>query len=333
MIRRNIRSNLQEARVRLNLRLDPRPLDYDPSVQIDERLAPPAVALDVETAEWAPRAPEPVPRPGTVAFVDGAQHIEARVLADDGERLVYGAFASYAVGAAICEQGRVTTRLGAPRRALTLSDGAREDDVELVCGGLRLRYVAAPSSEAGAEAPARELHRLRQDAERDLGHELTEEGVPLVIADGPLRFQRRPKGHVVGVVKTMHTLYVDLPKLGCLAGLRPGERSPVFLIERDRPAYSWFVRLADGGPSDHALSGIVRIETMADGVSLEETIELADLTAGLLPCFAGPPYWDARAPQNLVPIAGLERQLRRTLGDAAFVRRAIETYLMKEVRA
>lgn len=316
--------------MRLNLRLDPRPLEYEASVQIDERLTTPAVDLEVETADWAPRTPAPVSRPDVIAFVDGSQHIEARVLADDGERLVYGAFAAYAVGAAICQRDRVTTRLDPPRRALTLSDGAHEDDVELACGHLRLRYVAAPSAESGPEAPARELHRLRQDAERDLGHQLTEQGVPLVIADGPLRFQRRPKGHVVGVVKTMHTLYVDASRLGCLAALRPGERSPVFLIERDRPTYSWFTRLAAGGPSDHALAGIVRVETMADGVSLEEAIELADLTAGLLPGFAGPPYWDARAPQNLVPIAGLERQLRRTLGDAAFVRRAIEVHLMKE---
>lgn len=315
--------------MRLNLRLDPRPVEYDPSIQVDDRLTSPSVDLEVEASEWSPRRAGHVQRPEVIAFVDGAQHVEARVLADDGERLVYGAFVAYAVGAAVCEPGRVTTRLSPPRRALTLSDGAREDDVDIVWGAVRLHYVASPCAESGAEAPARELHRLRQDAERDLGHELTEEGVPLVIADGPLRFQRRPKGHVVGVVKSMHTLYVDVGRLGCLAALRFGERSPVFLIERDRPAYSWFVRLETGGPSDHALSGIVRVETMADGVSLEEAVELADRTAGLLPAFAGPPYWDARAPQNLVPIAGLERQLRRTLGDPAFVRRAIETYLTR----
>ncbi len=319
--------------MRLNLRLDPRPVEYDPSVQIDDRLTPPSVDLEVETREWSPRRVGRVQRPEVIAFVDGAQHVEARVLADDGERLVYGAFVAYAVGAAICEPGGVTTQLSPPQRALTLSDGAREDDVDIACGAVRLRYVASPCGESGADAPARELHRLRQDAERDLGYELTEAGVPLVIADGPLRFQRRPKGHVVGVVKTMHTLYVDVAKLGCLAALRPGERSPVFLIERDRPVYSWFVRLGTGGPSDHALSGIVRVETMADGVSLEETVELADRTAGLLPAFAGPPYWDARAPQNLVPIAGLERQLRRTLGDPAFVRRAIEAYLTRAASA
>lgn len=316
--------------MRLNLRLDPRPLEYDPSVQVDERLTTPVVDLDVETTTWAPQRPAPVPLPEAVAFVDGAQHIEARVLADDGQRLVYGAFAAFAVGAAVCERGRVETHLEPPRRALTLSDGAREDDVHIPCGGLRLRYVASPTSERGAEAPARELHRLRQDAERDLGQQLTERGIPLVVADGPLRFQRKPRGHVVGVVKTMHTLYVDIARLSCLAELQPGERSPVFRIERDRPAYSWFVRLAAGGPSNHALSGIVRIETMADGVSLDETVELADLTAGLLPTFASPRYWDARAPQNLVPIAGLERQLRRTLGDASFIRRAIEAYLTGE---
>lgn len=319
--------------MRLNLRMDPLPLDYDPVVQVDERLAPPAVDLEVETADWRPRRPDPVAPPDAIAFVDGVQQVEARVLADDGERLVYGAFAAYAVGAALCSLSDVSTRLDRPSRALTLSDGAREDDVDVACGGITLRYVACPSAETGADAPAKEIHRLRQDAERDLGHALADEGVPLVVVDGPLRFQRRPRSHVVGVVKTMHALYVDVPRLACLASLVPGERTPVFLVQRNRPMYSWFVRVGAAGPSDHALSGVVRVETMADGVSLEETIELADLTAGSLPWFAGPSYWDARAPQNLVPIVGLERQLRRTLGDPAFIRRAIEAHLAKEIGA
>ena len=34
-----------------------------------------------------------------------------------------------------------------------------------------------------------------------------------------------------------------------------------------------------------------------------------------LPRFASSPYKDPRAPQNLTPIAGLERKLRGMLGD------------------
>ncbi|MEZ5258575.1 MAG: hypothetical protein R2705_17280 [Ilumatobacteraceae bacterium] len=44
-----------------------------------------------------------------------------------------------------------------------------------------------------------------------------------------------------------------------------------------------------------------------------------DLVSALLPRFASVPHKDRRAPQNLAPIAGLERQLRRRLGDPALL--------------
>jgi hypothetical protein len=42
-----------------------------------------------------------------------------------------------------------------------------------------------------------------------------------------------------------------------------------------------------------------------------------------LPRFASTPYKDPRAPQNLVPIAGLERRLRGMLGDARLLYRTL----------
>jgi hypothetical protein len=42
-----------------------------------------------------------------------------------------------------------------------------------------------------------------------------------------------------------------------------------------------------------------------------------------LPRFASVPYKDPRAPQNLVPIAGLERRLRSLLGDARLLQRSL----------
>ena len=50
---------------------------------------------------------------------------------------------------------------------------------------------------------------------------------------------------------------------------------------------------------------------------------LADQLTARLPRFASRPHKDSRAPQNLYPIAGLERELRRRLGDPAFVERAL----------
>jgi hypothetical protein len=42
-----------------------------------------------------------------------------------------------------------------------------------------------------------------------------------------------------------------------------------------------------------------------------------------LPRFASSAYKDPRAPQNLVPIAGLERRLRGLLGDTRVLHRAL----------
>jgi hypothetical protein len=52
-------------------------------------------------------------------------------------------------------------------------------------------------------------------------------------------------------------------------------------------------------------------------------VRLADQTAAVLPRYASEPHKDQRAPQNLYPIGGLERELRRRLGDPALLYRAL----------
>ncbi len=52
-------------------------------------------------------------------------------------------------------------------------------------------------------------------------------------------------------------------------------------------------------------------------------IALADTTAAVLPRFASEPHKDTRAPQNLYPIGGLERELRHRLGDQALLYRSL----------
>lgn len=69
-------------------------------------------------------------------------------------------------------------------------------------------------------------------------------------------------------------------------------------------------------------SGVVRAECSPD-LPVAEVTRLADLTARLLPPLASAPHKDPRAPQNLVPIGGLERELRRRLGDQHILYRAL----------
>jgi hypothetical protein len=52
-------------------------------------------------------------------------------------------------------------------------------------------------------------------------------------------------------------------------------------------------------------------------------VELADLSQACLGRFASTRYKDPRAPQNLYPISGLERELRRRLGDLRLLYRAL----------
>jgi hypothetical protein len=81
------------------------------------------------------------------------------------------------------------------------------------------------------------------------------------------------------------------------------------------------VRLApiDDG---HTWSGLVRCEASAH-LPLDTVRTIADRAAALLPLVASQAHLDPRAPQNLVPIGALERDLRHRMGDPGLVYRAL----------
>src|SRR5919201_768700 len=72
---------------------------------------------------------------------------------------------------------------------------------------------------------------------------------------------------------------------------------------------------------------------LADGPlalnSYESPTESPDRVTGSLPLYAGRP-WDARTPQNVVPIAALEQWLRHRMGDTRLIRRALMDHLAAE---
>jgi hypothetical protein len=135
----------------------------------------------------------------------------------------------------------------------------------------------------------------------------------------------------VGLIKTLHDLYVsDDGHLQCLRDLRRGERSPVFLIKRARTSYySWFVCLREPDRFEPQFASLARLE-VDDAQGLSEAIRLADLTAAILPGYASTPERDDRAPQNLLPVGQLERELRHRLGDAEYVRRLVRRAFNEE---
>jgi hypothetical protein len=121
-------------------------------------------------------------------------------------------------------------------------------------------------------------------------------------------------------VKTHRVQYLP-PELATLVGgLRPGQRCPVFLLGTTWHRYTWYTKLP--GPAGSPWAGVVRVEASAD-LPRGEVIRLADVSAATLPRFASSAYKDSRAPQNLTPIAGLERKLRGMLGDSRLLLRSL----------
>lgn len=140
----------------------------------------------------------------------------------------------------------------------------------------------------------------------------------LLVVDGPLR-GRQHLPRVLGFIKTHRSEYLPAALHRMVGGLRAGQRTPVFGLGTSWQRYSWYLKLP--GPAA-PWAGVVRVECPAER-PVAEVVALADRSAPLLCRYASAEYKDARAPQNLYPIAGLERELRRRLGDQALLYRAI----------
>jgi hypothetical protein len=145
--------------------------------------------------------------------------------------------------------------------------------------------------------------------------------VDTVVVDGPLRGGQHGAGFV-GYVKTHHAAYGPALVRDVVTTLAPGERTPLLLLGGPFPRWSWYLRL----PCDvaHGWAGVVRLEIAAD-MPVTLAAVLADRVCATLPRFASTPQKDPRAPQNLIPIGGLERELRHRLGDPQLLVRALRT--------
>ncbi|HLM64546.1 MAG TPA: hypothetical protein VK306_09645 [Acidimicrobiales bacterium] len=141
----------------------------------------------------------------------------------------------------------------------------------------------------------------------------------LLVVDGPLGDRRHIPG-AVGYVKAHHVSYLPPARQEVVTQLAAGQRTPLFATGAHRFRYSWYFRLP--GPATHAWWGVVRCELSGE-LNRDDAVRVADRVTATLPRFASQPHNDARAPQNLHPIAGLERELRRRLGDPLLLERAL----------
>jgi hypothetical protein len=303
---------------------------WDPSygASLDTELGKSAaqVALDVElpTAEWQPIDPDPasVP-PDAVLFVDGVRRVDAQLWVEDGSPEASPALcASYAAGVVCCcRDGGAHLLTADVRRGLfTTADAA--DDVRTTAGTYRATRTAPHPDVAPAQLLSLAVQRELADTELAAaaaarsGHGVADD---LLVVDGPLR-GRQHLPRVIGFVKSHRSDYLPPQLGGVVAALRTGQRTPVFRLGSSWERHTWYLRLPcrPGAP----WAGVVRVECSAD-LPAAEAVTLAARSQVTLPRFASTEYKDSRAPQNLYPIAGLERELRRRLGEPNLLYRAL----------
>jgi hypothetical protein len=222
-------------------------------------------------------------------------------------------------------RGDLEGRVAIEARAAT-SSSARAPVPALVGSGALRAAVAADAAGApgsagaasGAGAPVEPVGSAGVGVP-PVGADVRFWGDDLLVVDGPLGDRRHIAG-AVGYVKAHHVSYLPPARQGVVTQLAAGQRTPLFATGAHRFRYSWYLRLP--GPATHAWWGVVRCELSGE-MSRNDAVAVADRVTATLPRFASQPHNDARAPQNLHPIAGLERELRRRLGDPLLLERAL----------
>ncbi len=331
--------------------------------QLEESTARIDASVELPADRWRPIDPDAAgPLPEALLFVDGVRRVEAQIWIDGealarragagdagpGEDLPGGA-AWRADGRAVrvlrggrgvlLRRGRAPGGLGAApgpvlRRAARerhrhlgrrLPGAPRADQESRRAGHDRAFPVAAAQARRGRGGRGQSGPRRGRPALTGNAGSAAPSGHPaestsdLLIVDGPL-LGRQHLPRALGYIKSHHATYLP-PDLNAVVGaLTPGQRTPAFLMGTSWDRHSWYLRLP--GPKGAPWSGVVRIECPAT-LPVEEVTRLAGLSQRCLGRFASAAYKDSRAPQNLYPIAGLERELRRRLGDPRLLYRAL----------
>jgi len=320
----------------LLVQLDPWQVEYgtefpfqDDVTDADDDIA----TLDIELSpeEWRPIRPDQAARLSRLLFVDGVRRVEARLIIRRQDRLCHGAFGSHAVGAVRIADTAASFAEHRVTRLIIV--GAGESIGTAVPVKPDLVYRPLSTADTHPDAPLRALQEDMRIAEERLGRDLANAEDALVVADGPLTFEEASRAPVLGYIKRIFKLYLPRERLGLLAALRAGERTPLFALRSSRRflRFSWFVRLTDPYPGASDLAGIARLE-VSEVVGADAARRLADASTAILPRFVPGRWRDPRSPQNLLPIGALEATLRRQMGDARLVRRHIETLIAREVR-
>jgi hypothetical protein len=272
-----------------------------------------AVDLNVElpAEAWRPLTPATA-SPGRVVFIDGVQQVDARVWTEDEGGSRMGLCVSLAAGSVACEGAAIVESVEVRRFAI----GPASLGTVVCPGGVCYQGAAVPDT--SARGLDNQVSSHREALELDVAHGAA--GADFIVVDGHLR-QRESIARAVGYVKSHQARYLEAQQAAIVGKLLPGQRTPVFLLETGWSRYTWYLKLPGG--AGHSWAGVVRCEA-SNSLRPKEAIDFADFVSATLPRFASEQHKDPRAPQNLYPIAGLERELRRRLGDRLYLLRALQ---------
>jgi hypothetical protein len=325
---------LELSRPGMRFSVDPWDPGYGASLDVEELGESSArVVADVELPEdrWRPLDPDRKVAPRAVTlFVDGVRRIDARVWVDEPTEDTIASpalCASYAAGVVCCCAREGAHLLTFDVRRELFTTAAHAVDIPTTAGTYGVSRANLRPHIAPIQALSLALQTRLGDTEINTavtaraalaGHGLPDGGDLLVI-DGPLR-GRQHLPRVLGYIKSHRSEYLPPHLRRLVASLSPAQRTPVFLLGSSWDRYTWYMRLPCtlGAP----WAGIVRLECSAT-LNPADAIGMAWLSQATLCRYASVEYKDTRAPQNLYPIAGLERQLRRRLGDAMLLYRGL----------
>ncbi|HEX6946956.1 MAG TPA: hypothetical protein VF246_06370 [Acidimicrobiia bacterium] len=274
----------------------------DASAEVD-------VTVELPADRWQPIEVDAAPA-AEVLFIDGVRRVDATVWIEQPPDFpAYSLAATYAAGAVRCNHEAKLEAVAVERGLFTPTAA---QDVETGVGIYHVKTTKGTT----AEQLWLGIQQRLADLEAAVAHQVG--GADLVVVDGPLSHVRDIPD-AVGYVKTQRVQYLPMELRGLLAALPVGARTPLFLTSLNWSRFSWYVRLA---PAPGPAGGLVRCEVTADQPAADAVRAACRITA-TLPRFASALHKDPRAPQNLYPIGGLERELRHRLGDREMAVRAL----------
>jgi hypothetical protein len=319
----------------MRIALDPWGGDYAGQITVSpevdsEDTSVQALDEQIEDRPWKPVPPAPPFLPQETAVVDGVMRTDAPAMVMEGDRRALALFGSYATGAVVLNAQVHIKHDRVTRLFIAGSNWPDPESVNVISeNALPLRYE-------GMSAKAETYDKLREalTAEMRQSEAKVAEALSgpesLILADGNLTFFGGSSS-VVGVIKTIHRMYLSPKRATILERLQPGERTPLFRIVSGRKSdgysvFSCYLRLVQPQRIELPFAGLVRLEVKAS-LGPTNAVALLDQAAVKVFALASRAPKDPRAPQNLIPIGGLERQLRHKLGDPQLILRRIKNTL------